>query len=100
MEAGKRGNTSRLNAERLRKLWASLSDAMARRLDVENVNRNPRNQRMVTSVLLLMAARSAAKLGVTDEEFARIAKLALGVCGTTTGARRASRAWVAGGGIG
>ena len=88
-----------MSADRLRKLWASLTDAMAQRLNTEEVDHNPRNQRMVTSVLLLMAARSASTLGVSIEQFAKLAGLAMDTCNATSGPRKATQVWVREGGL-
>ena len=88
-----------MSADRLRKLWAPLTDALAQRLNIEEVDHNPRNQRMVTSVLLLMAARSASTLGISGEQFARLAERATETCNATSGPRKATMAWIREGGL-
>jgi hypothetical protein len=87
-------------ADKLRSLWEVLTDAMAQRLSAEDIEHNPHNARMVTSVLLLMAARSASRIGIDGENFAQIARMAHEVSCDTCGARRAARMWVARGGLG
>jgi len=89
------------HAERLRTLWESLSDAVAKRLIAENVVHTLETQRMVTSVLLLMSARSAASLDIGPDDFKRIARMAHEVCAGpgSGGARRMSRMWVTKGGL-
>lgn len=87
------------HASRVRDLWATLSDAISKRLREAGVEHNPENERMVTSVLLLMAARSATRIDIGPENFARIAQRAYDVSDVSQGPRRTARLWVARGGM-
>lgn len=87
------------HATRIRDLWATLSDAISKRLREAGVEHTPENERMVTSVLLLMSARSATRIEINPDDFERLARRAYEVSDTTEGPRRTARLWVARGGM-